>query len=183
MSKFNIVYNEFSQQFITLPLTLKNVSGEGIIVKSIFIENKVNNIIISDNDILFYFDETLSNYDEAETLYTATYDVSHSGYSFVNQKTNKKDKINYVFSLENNNKFNFVAVFNPNISKNVIRKGVFSSEITVNYQKINKNANHQHNFNLVGESSDKVIAKIQNVHYNRINRIFDTRRSQIINLN
>ena len=56
MSKFNILYNEFSQQFITLPLTLKNVSGEGMIVDSIRIQNIVDNNQASENDILFYFE-------------------------------------------------------------------------------------------------------------------------------
>jgi len=183
MSKFNIVYNEFSQQFITLPLTLKNVSGEGMKINAIFIENIVSSSVISDNDILFYFDETLSDYTEVETLYTASYDVTHSGYNFVNQKLNKRDKINYVFSLDYGDKFDFVAVFNPNINKNVVRKGGFISKITVNYQKINSNINYQHSFSLQGESSDKVIATIQNIQYNNINSIFDIQRSQIINLN
>lgn len=183
MSKFNILYNEFSQQFITLPLTLKNVSGEGMIVDSIRIQNIVDNNQASENDILFYFDETLSDYTQAEKLYTATYNVLHSGFIFVNQNLKKKDKINFVFSLDNTKEFNFVVVFNPNINKNNVRKGAFNAKIKIFFQSVSSGQNKEFEFNVEGESSDKIVAKIQNVPYNNINSIFDIQRSQIINLN
>ena len=183
MSKFNIVHNEFSQQFITLPLTLKNVSGEGMIVNSIYVQNIVTHNPVTDNDILFYFDETNSNYTEAEILYTSLYNVNHSGFNFFNQSLNKKDKINYVFTLENTNEFNFLVVFNPNINKHTIQKGSFNAKITINFKTLNTGNIRQIQYNAEGESSDKVIAKIQNVPYKNINSIFDIQRSQIINLN
>lgn len=183
MSKFNIVHNEFSQQFITLPLTLKNVSGEGVKVNSIFIENIADPNIISDRYILFYFDETQSDYSQAVKIDTATYNVLHSGFAFLNQSLNKKDKINYVFTLENTNEFNFLVVFNPNINKHTIQKGSFNAKITINFKTLNTGNIRQIQYNAEGESSDKVIAKIQNVPYNNINSIFDIQRSRIINLN
>lgn len=183
MSKFNIVYNEYSQQFITLPLTLKNVSGEGIKVNSIFIKNIADPNTITQNDILFYFDETQSNYTQATTINTATYNVLHSGLPLNNQSLNKKDKINYVFTLENTKEFDFLVVFNPNINKHTIKKGGFYAQITINFSNLNTNQSRQVQYNVEGESSDKVIATIQNIQYNNINSIFDIQRSQIINLN
>jgi len=183
MSKFTILNNEFSQQFIALPLTLKNVSGEGMIVNSFFIENIADSNTISNNDILFYFDETLSDYTQAEKLYTATYDVLHSGFIFVNQNLKKKDKINFVFSLENTKEFNFVVIFNPNINKHTVKKGEFNAKIKINFQEVNTGQVKNVQFNLIGQSSDKIVAKIQNVPYNNINSIFDIQKSQIINLN
>tara|TARA_R110000744_G_scaffold374009_1_gene486513 strand:- start:1046 stop:1597 length:552 start_codon:yes stop_codon:yes gene_type:complete len=183
MSRFNIVYNEFSQQFITLPLTIKNISGEDMIVNSIHVQNIVTNNPVTDNDILFYFDETYSNYTEAEILYTSTYNVNHSGFNFVNQTQKKRDKINYIFVLPNDKEFNFLSVFNPNISKYNVRKGGFKAKITINIFLPDSSYNETLQYNLEGDSNDKIVAKIQNIPYTNIKSIFETQRSQIINLN
>lgn len=183
MSRFNIVYNEFSQQFLTLPLSLKNISGEDMIVNSIYVQNIVTNNPVTDNDILFYFDETYSNYTEAEILFTSTYNVDHSGFNFVNQTPKKRDKINYIFLLPNNKEFNFLSVFDPNISKYNARRGVFSAKITISIFLPDSGHNEILHYNIEGECSDKIVAKIHNVSYNNIESIFDTQRSQIINLN
>jgi len=183
MSRFNIVYNEFSQQFLTLPLTLKNISGEDMIVNSIYVQNIVSHNPVTENDILFYFNETYSNYTEAEILYTSTYNVDHSGFNLVNQTQKKRDKINYIFVLPNDKEFNFLSVFNPNISKYNVRKGVFSAKITINVFLPDSAYSETLHYNLEGECSDKIVASIQNISYNNIKSIFDTQRSQIINLN
>ena len=74
-------------------------------------------------------------------------------------------------------------MFNPNINKNNVRKGAFNAKIKIFFQGVNSGQNKQFEFNVEGESSDKIVAKIQNVPYNNINSIFDIQRSQIINLN
>ena len=85
--------------------------------------------------------------------------------------------------MSNNKEFNFLSVFNPNISKYNVKKGVFSAKITINVYLPDSAYNETLHYNIEGECSDKIVAKIQNVPYNNINSIFDIQRSQIINLN
>lgn len=181
MAKFEILNNKFSQQYMSLPLTFKNVSGSDIIVKEIYVENIIESPSGNDNNIIFYLDEEQSNYDNVEKLYMSNYQVSHSGYIFNSNSQNKKDKISAVFNILNNNNFEFVVIFNPNVSKHQTLKGEFNAKIRFMYTY--NLINTFFYIDLHGRCSDKGVEAFMSTPFNNVSSVFKVNRSRIKNIN
>jgi|TARA_Y100000361_G_scaffold2203_1_gene1877 hypothetical protein len=167
--------NEFGQQYIELPLTIKNVSGSSIVVEKIFVQNITPPRILPQY-LNITIDELKSDYSDVNILHSTSYSVDHIPSILKND--NKNFKVLNSFSLDNNSQFEFTVVFDPNASRNNILEGGYSAKvhvITSNYDDFIINLN--------ARCSDKEIVIFSGSEFNDIESIFNINRSRIVRLN
>tara|TARA_R110000744_G_scaffold210317_1_gene329421 strand:- start:1185 stop:1727 length:543 start_codon:yes stop_codon:yes gene_type:complete len=180
MAISSIEYTEYGQQYLTLPLTIKNVTGGLIVVNKVSMVNLfTGDNTIFNEDFVLTINETYSDYSEATQLGLSEHVVIHGN----NQsQPNKTFKVGWIFSLESSSSFTFQTVFNPNILKNRINRGNFNGEIRIEFSS-NGVLQPSVNLSVNAVCSDKEITLFSGVEYSSVNKVFGVSVGNVRNLN
>jgi len=181
MAQTSIEYTEYGQQYITLPLVIKNTMGGVIIVSKVYVQNIfLPESAVSQDDLVLTINESNSDYSEVEQNSTTDYKVVHiNGF---NGDSDKNFKVERVISLGISTSFTFQVVFNPNINRNIINRGNFVGKVVVEYSIYGIT---QPNFelNLEASCSDKSITLFSGVPYGSVSNVFGIAVNNVRNLN
>jgi hypothetical protein len=180
MAQTSILYTEYGQQYLTLPLTIKNVTGGLVIVERIYIQNIFDkDSVPSEHDLVLTIDESLSDYSESILLGFVDYGVTHENATI---STDKNFKVGSTFSLANSNSFTFTIIFNPNVSRHYINRGNYTSALFVSYS-VNGVLFPDFEVSVSASCTDKDITMFSGVEYSSINSLFGVSVGNVRNLN
>tara|TARA_R110002073_G_scaffold261411_1_gene424278 strand:- start:114 stop:656 length:543 start_codon:yes stop_codon:yes gene_type:complete len=180
MAQTSILYTEYGQQYLTLPLTIKNVTGGLVIVERIYIRNVFDkDSVPSDHDLVLTIDESLSDYSASTKLGFVNYNVEHVNATI---STDKNFKVGSTFSLANNNSFTFTVVFNPNIYRDYINRGNYSSDVFIEYS-VGGISNPPFQVSVNASCTDKEITMFSGVNYSSVDSLFGISVGNVRNLN
>lgn len=180
MAISSIKYTEYGQQYLTLPLTLKNVSAGLIVVNKVSIKNVfIESETVFSEDYVLTLNESYSDYTEATQLGLSNHEVYH-----VNGQNapNKTFKVGWVFSLDSASSFTFQVEFNPNVSSSVINRGTFSAQVEIEYE-LGGVTQEFFVINITADCSDKNITLFSGVPYSSVSNVFGVLTGNVRNLN
>tara|TARA_R100001443_G_scaffold116682_1_gene138008 strand:- start:964 stop:1500 length:537 start_codon:yes stop_codon:yes gene_type:complete len=171
--------NVFGQQYIELPLTLKNVTGGTIIIEKIYVRNILSESQNQDH-LNITIDEIKSDYSGVNILNENIYQVNHYSGDAILDDPDKNFRVHNRFSLDPDATFTFTVVFNPNKGRFNIIKGNYSALLTVKPESISI---ENWSLNLSATCDDKEIHLFGGVDYDSIESVYGIERSRIISLN
>jgi len=167
--------NEFGQQFIALPLTLRNVGSSVVVVDKIFVRNNVTGL--TPLHLNFTIDELKSDYSLANIINQTDYSVQHIPIDAFD--LSKNFKVQNRFSLNPSGSFTFHVIFDPNVSRFSILKGNYVGSLHI---EMDNNLTESFTLNLNATCSDKEIALFSGVDFNSISSVLSIERSRIISV-
>tara|TARA_R100000231_G_C5327521_1_gene165303 strand:- start:703 stop:1233 length:531 start_codon:yes stop_codon:yes gene_type:complete len=168
--------NVFGQQFIALPLVLKNVGTSVVRFKNIFVKNNVEHFApLEELHLNFTINESASDYSQAHNLLPNDTQNLHKPISAID--VNKNFIVQKSFSLEPGNSFFFEVIFNPNVSRFNILQGQYGAGLRIDYD-----VDGHFNMSFSATVDEKDLVTFGGISYDSIDTIMTVERSRIIKI-